>query len=127
MTVGERNGRDEPGRSDSSSAFPTGRSLFGVVVARMMGMLVGVSGLTTIGLRRYYAETADLPPPMQVCGGTTSRCDAFDHLLQAAGITQEQTVFAGAAVLALVAAVLAVILLRGVETRALPSRPWVDP
>jgi MFS family permease len=96
----------------------------GVVVSRMMGMLVGVSALTTIGLRRYYAEAGDLPPPLQVCGGTTTRCDAFDRLLQEAGIAQEQTVFAGAAVCALVAAVLAVALFRGARTRALPSRPW---
>jgi MFS family permease len=99
----------------------------GVVVARMMGMLVGISALTTVGLRSYYRHTADLPPPLQVCGGTTTRCDAFDHLLQKAGIAQEQTVFAGAAFLALAAAVLAVGLFRGVETRALPSRPWLDP
>jgi MFS family permease len=99
----------------------------GVVVSRMMGMLVGVSALTTIGLRRYYAEAGDLPPPLQVCGGSTTRCDAFDHLLQEAGIAQEQTVFAGAAVCALVAAVLALVLFRAAETRALPSRPWVNP
>jgi len=99
----------------------------GVVVARMMGMLVGVSALTTIGLRRYYAEAGDLPSPLQVCGGGTSRCDAFDRLLQTAGISQEQTVFAGAAILALTAAVLAGLLFRGAATRALPSRPWVDP
>lgn len=99
----------------------------GVVVARMMGMLVGISALTTLGLRRYYQHTADLPPPLQVCGGHTTRCDAFDHLLQEAGIAQEHTVFAGAAVLALVAAVLAVTLLRSVDVRAVPSRPWLDP
>jgi MFS family permease len=99
----------------------------GVVVARMVGMLVGVSALTTIGLRRYYAEAGDLPPPLQVCGGTTTRCDAFDHLLREAGIAQEQTVFAGAAVCALLAAALALALFRGAETRGLPSRPWVDP
>src|SRR3954451_23657480 len=99
----------------------------GVVVARMMGMLIGVSALTTIGLRRYYDEAGDLPPPLQVCGGTTTRCDAFEHLLREAGIAQEQTVFAGAAVCALVAGVLAMVLFRAAETRALPSRPWVEP
>ena len=36
------------------------------MVARMVGMLVGISALTTIGLRRYYAEQADLP--------TSGRC-----------------------------------------------------
>jgi hypothetical protein len=92
-----------------------------------MGMLVGISGLTTIGLRSYYHRTADLPPPLQVCGGTTTRCDAFDHLLREAGIAQEHTVFAGAAGLALLAAVLALALFRGVPTRALPSRLWLDP
>ncbi len=99
----------------------------GVVVARMVGMLVGVSALTTIGLRRYYAEAGDLPPPLQVCGGTTTRCDAFDHLLREAGIAQEHTVFAGAAVCALLAGALALVLFRDAATRALPSRPWVEP
>ena len=111
----------------ATDAVVHGLASAGVVVARMVGMLVGVSALTTIGLRRYYAEAGDLPPPLQVCGGTTSRCDAFEHLLREAGIAQEQTVFAGAAVCAMVAALLALMLFRGVETRALPSRPWVEP
>ena len=95
----------------------------GVVVSRMVGMLVGISALTTIGLRRYYAETRDVPPPKEVCGGP-SRCDAFDDLLRHAGIAQEHTVFAGAAVCAVIAAVLALMLFRGARTGALPSRPW---
>jgi MFS family permease len=90
----------------------------GVVVSRMVGMLVGISALTTIGLRRYYAETRDMPPPMQVCGGATSRCEAFDNLLRHAGIAQEHTVFAGAAVCAVLAAVLALALFRGAPTRS---------
>jgi hypothetical protein len=93
----------------------------------MMGMLVGISALTTIGLRRYYGEAADLPSPAEVCGGGRTRCDAFENLLQAAGITQEQTVFAGAAVLAVAAGAFALILFRGAQTRALPSPPWVNP
>jgi hypothetical protein len=98
-----------------------------VVVSRMMGMLVGASALTTIGLRRYYAKAGDLPPPLQVCHGGASRCAAYDHLLREAGIAQEHTVFAGAALCALVAGALAVVLFRGAATRALPSRPWLDP
>ena len=57
----------------------------GVVVSRLVGMLVGISALTTIGLRRYYAETRGVPPPKEVCGGP-SRCAAFDDLLRHAGI-----------------------------------------
>ena len=79
-----------------------------VVVARMVGMLVGISALTTIGLRRYYAELEEnpLPSPREVCDGKT-RCTEFSDLLAAAGIPQEHTVFAGAAICAVVAGVLA--------------------
>jgi hypothetical protein len=97
-----------------------------VVVARMIGMLVGVAGLTTLGLRRYYAEQAGLPPVKEVCGGA-SRCAAFSDLIRSAGVAQEHTVFAGAAATAVVAAVLAVLLLRGARTRTVdpvwPLRP----
>ncbi|WP_051217734.1 MFS transporter [Nocardioides insulae] len=91
-----------------------------VVVARMIGMLVGISALTALGLRRYYAEQADVPPAAEVCGGPT-RCDAYNDLLQQAGIAQEQVVFAGAAVCAVLAAVLAIALFRGAPTRELPA------
>lgn len=89
-----------------------------VVVARMVGMLVGISVLTTIGLRRYYAEQADIPPIREVCGGST-RCKDFNDLLRVAGIAQEQTVFLGAAVCAVLAAVLALVLFRHAATRGL--------
>ena len=68
-----------------------------VVVARMVGMLVGISALTTIGLRRYYAEQAGVPPVQDVCPAGTTRCSEYSDLLKAAGIAQEQTVFLGAA------------------------------
>ena len=93
-----------------------------VVVARMVGMLVGISALTTIGLRRYYAEQADLPHGPRGVRRRRSRCDGFTRPARGAGIAQEQTVFLGAAVCALVAAVLALVLFRGAPTRG-RSRP----
>ena len=72
-----------------------------VVVARMVGMLVGISALTTVGLRRLYAaQEAD--PGL----GITEL-----------GILQEQAVFRGAAVAAFAAAVLATVLLTRVRTQ----------
>jgi hypothetical protein len=91
-----------------------------LVVARMVGMLVGVSALTTLGLRRYYAVAADLPSPSQVCGSRT-QCAAYTTLLKEAGLAQLQTVFVGAAVCAGVAGVLAVLLFRAAQTRAVPT------
>jgi MFS family permease len=89
-----------------------------VVVARMVGMLVGISALTTIGLRRYYAEQSDMPNVREVCDGK-SRCDEFTLLLKQAGIAQEHTVFLGAAVCAVIAGVLALVLFRTAQTRSL--------
>ena len=81
-----------------------------LVVARMIGMLVGISALTAIGLRRYYIEQTDLPSVRDVCDGS-SRCTEFNRLLQEAGIVQEHAVFTGAAGCAIVAGLLALVLL----------------
>ncbi len=82
-----------------------------LVVARMVGMLVGISALTTIGLRRFYAESASIPSLEEVCGSPTV-CDAFVLQLKEAGIAQLHAIFTGAAVCAVVAAVLSLMLLR---------------
>ena len=92
-----------------------------VVVSRMVGMLIGISALTTIGLRRYYAEQKAVPPVQDVCDGK-SRCTEFSDLLRVAGIAQEHAVFWGAAGCALVAAVLALVLFREVGPSRLPHR-----
>ena len=63
-----------------------------VVVARMVGMVVGLALLTAVGLRRYYDTVAALPDPSDT------------EALLAAGVVQVQTVFVGAAVAALAGA-----------------------
>jgi hypothetical protein len=92
-----------------------------LVVARMVGMLVGISALTTIGLRRYYAVQAELPLPGDVCSSGT-QCAAYTRLLKEAGLAQLHTVFVGAAGCALVAAVLSVLLLRAGTVTATSHR-----
>ncbi len=92
-----------------------------VVVSRMVGMLIGISALTTVGLRRYYAEQKVVPPVQEVCDGK-SRCKEFSDLLRVAGIAQEHAVFWGAAGCAVVAAVLALVLFREVRPSRLPHR-----
>ena len=76
-----------------------------VVVSRMVGMLIGISALTTIGLRRYYAEqkVALLSRSSATAGAGARRSD----LLRVAGIAQEHAVFWGPPGCAAVAAVLA--------------------
>ena len=86
-----------------------------LVVARMVGMLVGISALTTVGLRRYYAVQVDLPAPAEVCASGT-QCAEYTRLLKEAGLAQLQTVFWGAAVCAVVAGVVAVLAFRAART-----------
>jgi hypothetical protein len=91
-----------------------------LVVARMVGMLVGISVLTTVGLRRYYAVQVDLPAPADVCA-TGTRCAEYTTLLKEAGLAQLQTVFLGAAVCAAVAGVVALAAFRSAPTRAVST------
>ena len=92
-----------------------------LVVARMVGMLVGISALTTIGLRRYYAVQSGIPSPNSVCGGEKTRCAAYTRMIEAAGIEQLQAIFLGAAICAVVAAVAALVCFRGARTQGVPA------
>ena len=74
-----------------------------VVVARMVGMVVGVALLTAIGLHQYYAAVARLPDPTDA--------DA----LRGAAVFQVASVFRGAAVAAGLGAVASLAL--GVRRR----------
>ena len=94
-----------------------------VVVARMVGMLIGLAVLTAIGLRRYYDLQAGIPSPERLCPATPAHCPAYDALSRDAALSELHTIFAGAAVCALLAAVLAAALLqRGVHAASLTER-----
>jgi MFS family permease len=86
-----------------------------LVVARMIGMLVGISVLTTLGLRHFYAVTAGLPTPREICG-TDTVCDAYTTTIKEAGLAQMHGIFFGAMIAALVAGALALVLFRNVST-----------
>jgi MFS family permease len=92
-----------------------------LIVARTVGKLVGISALTTLGLRAYYAEQRDLPAPMDVCPDGSSRCSEFNLILREASLTQLHTIFLGAAVCGLVAGLVALVVFRHAETRGVRS------
>jgi MFS transporter, DHA2 family, triacylglyceride efflux pump len=88
-----------------------------LVVARMVGMLVGISALTTIGLRRFYAVSEDIPSTTVLCPDNPTDCQPYKDRLLDAGLAQLEAVFLGAAVCAVLAAIAALVTLRGAETR----------
>ncbi len=92
-----------------------------LVVARTVGKLVGISALTTLGLRRFYAAQRDLPAPRDVCPDGSSRCTEFTRLLQEAGLTQLQTIFLGAAACCAVAGLVALVVFRQADTRGVST------
>jgi ABC-type amino acid transport system permease subunit len=82
-----------------------------VVVARTIGMLVGLALLTAIGLRVFYSRQADIGSPLTLCPDSPADCPAYEVATQAALLDELQAIFAGAGVCAVVAAVLALALL----------------
>jgi MFS family permease len=92
-----------------------------VVVARMIGMLVGISILTAVSLHVFYTTTATLPAPQTLCPSSPLNCPAYQREVTGAIVTELRTVFLGAGVCAAIAAVLAALLLRGRPGHLRPS------
>jgi MFS family permease len=94
-----------------------------LVVARTVGKLVGISALTTIGLRVYYRAQADMKTPQEVCNGR-SRCDEFAHLLRVTGLVELHTIFLGAAACCVLAGAVALVVFRHADTREVRTRAF---
>jgi MFS transporter, DHA2 family, triacylglyceride efflux pump len=87
-----------------------------VVVARMIGMLSGLSVLTAVGLRVFYRAQDRIGTVLEVCPATPTNCPAYTEATHAALLSELHAIFGAAAACAGVAAVLCLVLLR-------PPRP----
>ena len=94
-----------------------------VVVARMIGMLVGISILTAVSLHVFYTTASAFPPPQVLCPKSPLNCPANERDVTAAIVTELHAVFLGAAICAGLAAILAAVLLRGRPRLRLPAVP----
>jgi MFS family permease len=94
-----------------------------VVVARMIGMLVGISILTAVSLHIFYTTASAFPSPAALCPTSPLNCAPYERDVTAAIVTELRSVFLGAALCAGLAAVLAAALLRGQPSGQLAAVP----
>jgi MFS family permease len=94
-----------------------------VVVARMIGMLVGISILTAVSLHIFYTTASTFPSPSALCPTSPLNCPTYERDVTAAIVSELRTVFLGAGLCAAVAAILAAVLLRGGPSRLVPATP----
>ncbi len=94
-----------------------------VVVARMIGMLVGISILTAVSLHVFYTTAATLPAPQTLCPSSPLDCPGYEQGITDAIVTELHIVFLGAGICAALAAVLAALLLRTKPAQLRPALP----
>ncbi len=82
-----------------------------VVVARMVGMLAGLSVLTAVGLRVFYREQQRIGTVLQLCPSTPAHCPAYTDATHAALLSELHTIFGGAAICCILASVVSLFLL----------------
>jgi uridine phosphorylase len=83
-----------------------------VVVARMIGMLAGLSVLTAVGLRVFYRAQERIGTVLDVCPQTPTDCPAYTDATHAALLSELHAIFGAAAACAAIAAGLCLVLLR---------------
>ncbi|HUZ70525.1 MAG TPA: MFS transporter [Candidatus Saccharimonadales bacterium] len=94
-----------------------------VVVARMIGMLVGISILTAVSLHVFYTTAAALPAPQTLCPSSPLNCAAYEQGVTGAIVTELHSVFLGAGICAAIAAIFAALFLRSRPAQLRPALP----
>jgi MFS family permease len=87
------------------------------VLARTVGMLAGLSLLTAVGLRVFYARQARIGSPLTLCPQTPFDCPAYEAATRASALDELRAIFAGGAGCALLAALLCLLLLTARSSR----------
>jgi hypothetical protein len=85
----------------------------GVVVARTMGMLIGVASLTAWGLHRFQELTADLIPPLPVNGideKFLADVATYEKAIQVALLSEYHEIFGITAILCAIGGVVGLAL-----------------
>lgn len=93
------------------------------VVARTVGMLVGISVLTAVALHRFYRAEARIGSPLTLCPGHPAACAPFQRATTAALLAELHTIFLGAAIAAAIGAALSLLLLPNVGGKDAAPRP----
>jgi MFS family permease len=97
-----------------------------VVVARTMGMLLGVAALTAWGLHRFQQLTANLTPPFPINGITpeyTEQVAGYQRAVLAALLSEYKEIFRATALLCLVGALTGLALARRRRRTAVEPTP----
>jgi MFS family permease len=97
------------------------------VVARTVGMLVGISVLTAVALHRFYRAEARIGSPLTLCPTHPGSCPVYETATTAALLSELHTIFLGAAVAATVGAALSLVLLRAPTARNVTARAVTAP
>jgi hypothetical protein len=92
-----------------------------VVVARTIGMLIGLSALTAVGLHVFYTQQRDIGTPLALCPANPANCPLYDQQTRVALLNELHAIFWSAGLCAALAALVAATLLTPTRSnKALP-------